>query len=88
MDGRHLLEVPQRNVAHAEETRAAGIALFHHRDPNLGIVGGPAVAGSGPMKNVAVDVVGSEVFERAGHRLGHLSGKFGRSVVRQPVVLT
>jgi len=39
------------------------------------------------VQHVAVDVVGPEVLERAGHRLGDLRGKVGRGVVGQPVVL-
>ncbi len=39
------------------------------------------------MQHIAVDVVRTEVFERAGHRLSHLSRKVSLGVVRQPVVL-
>ena len=39
------------------------------------------------MQHVAVDVVGAEMLERAGHRLGDLRGQAGGRVVRQPVVL-
>ena len=39
------------------------------------------------MQHVAVDVVGTEVLQRAGHGLGHLSGKVGGGVVGQPVIL-
>ena len=83
----HLLEVPQPNVAHAEKSRAAGGALLHHRGPDLGVVLGPAGAGGGTVQHVAVDVVGPEVLERAGQRLGDLRGEVGRGVVGQPVVL-
>src|SRR5438128_1721275 len=79
--GRHLLEVLQGDVAHAEEPRAASVPLLRHRGPDLGVVVGPAVAGRGPVEHVAVDVVGPEVLERAGHRLGDLRRKVGRRVV-------
>ena len=39
------------------------------------------------MQHVAVDVVGPQVLERAGHRLRDLRGQVGRGVVGQPVVL-
>ena len=39
------------------------------------------------MQHVAVDVVGSEVLERARDRLGDLRGEIGRGIVGQPVVL-
>src|SRR3989442_1513959 len=44
-------------------------------------------AGGGPVQHVAVDVIGPQVLERTGHRLGDLRGKIGRRVVGQPVVL-
>ncbi len=37
VDGRHLHEVPPRNVAHAEQTRAPGIPLLYHCGPDFGI---------------------------------------------------
>jgi hypothetical protein len=48
--GQHLLEVPEGDVAHAEGPGAAGITLLHHRDPDEGVVIGPAVAGGGPAQ--------------------------------------
>ena len=40
-----------------------------------------------PVQHVAVDVIGAQVLERAGHRLGDLRGEVGVRVVGQPVVL-
>ncbi len=45
------------------------------------------MAGSGPVQHVAVDVVGAEVLQRAGHGLRDLSGEVGGGVVGQPLVL-
>ena len=39
------------------------------------------------MEQVAIDVIGTEVLERAGHRLGDLSGQVGSRVVGQSMVL-
>src|SRR5580700_6684836 len=69
VSGNHLLEMPQRNVTHAEETRAAGIALHHHRCPNLAISLGPTVSRSWTMQNVAVHEVGPKMLKRTSHRL-------------------
>ena len=79
--------MPQGDIAHAQEARAAGVALLHHGRPDFVVLLGPAVAGRGPVQHVAVDVVGVEVLERAPHGLRHLSGKVGGGVVGQPVVL-
>src|SRR5208282_210093 len=65
--GCHLLQVAQRNIAYAEETGAAGITLFAHRLPGFGVNVGPVMVGGGPVQQVAVDVVGREMFERTGH---------------------
>ena len=88
MRGSHLLKMLQRNIAHPEETRAACIALLHHRRPNLAVSFRPTVSGSGTVQNIAVDVVGPKMLERTGHRLRDLIGKVGRRIVRQPVILT
>ena len=84
----HLLEMPQRNVAHAKQTRTAGIAFSHHREPRLGIGTAPAIRRCGTVENVAVDVIALQVFQRTGQRLRNLCRKIGRGIVRQPMILT
>src|SRR4030095_15781495 len=42
----------------------------------------------GPVQYVAVDVIGAEVLERAGHRLRHLGGEIGLRIVRKAMILT
>ena len=39
------------------------------------------------MQQVAVEVVGPEMFERTRHRLSHLNWKRGRRIVGQAMVL-
>jgi hypothetical protein len=84
---RHLLQVPQRNIAHPQQARAAGIALFPHRFPNLGVRIGPAPAGRGPVQHIAVHMVGPKMFQRTAHRLRNLNRKAGRGIVGQPMIL-
>ena len=69
MDVHHLLQVPQRNIAHPEQTRAAGIPLPPHRFPDFGVRIAPAVAGGRPVQHVAVDMISPEMFKRTGQRL-------------------
>ena len=88
MDGRHLLQVPPRNITHPKQARASGIALLPHRFPHLSVGSGPVVAGRRAMQDVTVDVVSPQMFERTGHRLRDLNRKAGRGIVGQPVVLT
>ena len=70
---RHLLQMPQGNIAHAEKTGPASIALLPHRLPDLAVIIGPTMAGRRPVEYVAVEVGGSEMFERTGHRLRDLN---------------
>ncbi len=85
---RQLLEVAERHVAHTEEPHAPGVALPRHRAPDLAVVGRPPVAGGGAVQHIAVDVVRSQVLERAGHRLRDLGRQVRRGIVGQPVVLS
>src|SRR5258708_6611430 len=57
------------------------------RGPHLGIVVGPVTGGGRTVQHVAVDVLGAEMLERAGHRLRDLGREIGRGIVGQPVVL-
>src|SRR5579872_619410 len=83
----HLLEMPQGNVAHPEEARAAGVALLYHRSPNLVIRFRPTISGSGTVQHIAVDEVGPKMLKRTSHRLCDLIRKAGRRIVRQPMIL-
>src|SRR5690349_12866935 len=60
----HLLEMPQRDVADAEEPRASGVALLGHRRPYLGVLLAPAMARRRAVQHVAVHGIGAQVLER------------------------
>jgi len=85
---RHLREMPPRHVAHAEQTRPARIGLADHRGPDRGVLLGPARPRGRAVQHVAVNVIGPDVLERAGHGLRDLRGKVGLRIVGQPVILT
>ena len=87
MDGDHLLQVLQRNIAYSEQASAAGIALSHHRLPDLCVRIRPTVAGGRSVQHVAIDVVGAEMLERTSHRLRDLNGKIGRGIVGKTMIL-
>ena len=85
--GDHVLQMLQRHVADSEEAGAAGITLPAHRLPHLGVGLGPAVAGSRPVQQVAVDVIRSQMFQRASHGLFDLHRQASRWIVGQAMVL-
>src|SRR5262249_28630629 len=63
------------------------IAFLTHGLPDFRIGFAPAIARCRAMKNVAVDVIGAEMLERAGHRLHHLLCQWRAGIVRKAVVL-
>ena len=85
---RHLLQVHERNVAHAKVSRPSRSTLFRHRFPDFGVAFRPTVTGRRPMQHKAVDMIGSEMLQRTVHRLRNLHGKRRFGIVGQTMVLT
>jgi hypothetical protein len=81
------LKVREGNIAHAESFAATGIALATHGIPDLRVGLGPSVTGGWPMEHIAVNVIGSKMFERTSHGLCDLIGKAGCGIVGETMVL-
>src|SRR5208282_459226 len=80
--------MPQRNIAHSQQARAASVALLPHCFPNFTVGIAPAISRGRAVQHEAIDVVGTEMFERTGQRLRNLHRKAGRGIVGKAMVLT
>ena len=79
----HLFQMVTRDIAHSEQERASGIALFPHGLPNFSISLAPLIVRERPMQDIAVHIFGRQMIKRTGDRLLHLcarvaAGSYGK----------
>ena len=77
----------QRDIADADQPSASSIALLPHRLPDFCIVIGPVVI-RWPVKQKAIHMIGTEMFERTGQRLHDLNREARLWIVWQTMILT
>ena len=65
----HEWELPQGEVADAQQAGTAALVQGLHRPPRLPVRRGQAVLPAGAVQQVRVDHVGAQVLQRAGERL-------------------